>query len=297
MKRSMEWPAPAKLNLFLHVIGRRADGYHELQMVFQLLDRGDMLDFVVRADGQITRQPEIPGVPMEQDLVVRAAKALQAESGSAQGVDIFLHKTLPMGGGLGGGSSDAATTLVALNAVWDCGFSVDRLAQMGLSLGADVPVFVRGHSAWAEGVGEALTPLDLPEALFVVICPPVSVATAEIFSAPELTRNTPKTTIPRFLSGAGGNDCESVVCARVPEVAETLHFLREHASVIWARMTGTGACCFAVCASEEDANQVVKDLPRAWVQAGWSAWIAQGRNRSPLLSRLEQFQRDGILGV
>lgn len=297
MNRSNDWPAPAKLNLFLHVTGQRADGYHELQMVFQLLDRGDTLDFVPRADGQITRQPEIPGVPMEQDLVVRAAQALQAASGSSYGVDIHLHKITPMGGGLGGGSSDAATTLVALNALWGCGFSENQLAEMGLALGADVPVFVRGRSAWAEGVGEALTPLELPEAIFVVVCPPVSVATAEIFSAPELTRNTAKTTIPRFLSGAGRNDCESVVCARVPEVAETLHFLREHASVTWARMTGTGACCFAVCASEEDANQVVNDLPQAWLDAGWSTWIAQGRNRSPLLDRLEQFQSDEILGV
>ncbi|MGA1561590.1 MAG: 4-(cytidine 5'-diphospho)-2-C-methyl-D-erythritol kinase [Gammaproteobacteria bacterium] len=290
---SNDWPAPAKLNLFLHVTGRRVNGYHELQMVFQLLDRGDALDFATRADGQITRQPEIPGVPHEADLVVRAAKALQTASGCVQGADIHLHKITPMGGGLGGGSSDAATTLVALNALWNCGFSEDQLAEMGLALGADVPVFVRGHSAWAEGVGETLTPLELPEAHFAVVCPPVSVSTAEIFSAPELTRNTPKTTIPRFLSGAGRNDCESVVCARVPEVADTLHFLREHASVLWTRMTGTGACCFAVCASEEDANQVVNDLPRAWMDAGWSAWIAQGRNRSPLLDRLEQFRHEG----
>lgn len=287
---SKDWPAPAKLNLFLHITGRRADGYHELQMVFQLLDRGDMLDFTLREDGVITRQPEIAGVAMEDDLVVRAAQALQAASGSTQGADIHLHKILPMGGGLGGGSSDAATTLVALNALWGCGFSEDQLAEMGLALGADVPVFVRGRSAWAEGVGEALTPLDLPETHFAVICPPVSVSTAEIFSAPELTRNTPKTTIPRFLSGAGRNDCESVVCARVAEVAATLQYLREHASVLWARMTGTGACCFAACAKKEDANQVIGDLPQAWLDRGWSAWSAQGRNRSPLLDRLEQFQ-------
>ncbi len=291
---SLHWPAPAKLNLFLHVTGRRADGYHELQSVFQLLDRGDWLDFALRADGRIARVAEIPGVPMEHDLVVRAARALQQATACTQGVEINLQKNLPMGGGVGGGSSDAATTLVALNALWGCGLGVDELAVIGLGLGADVPVFVRGHSAWAEGVGEALTPIELPEAHFAVLCPPVVVSTAEIFATPELTRNTLKTTIPRFLSGAGRNDCDSVVCARVPEVAATLQFLREYAAVKTARMTGTGACCFAVCATEADANQVVSDLPRAWQQGGWQAWTAQGRNRSPLLERLEQFQRDGI---
>lgn len=271
------WPAPAKLNLFLHIIGRRSDGYHLLQSVFQFLDYGDTLHFSPRRDGEIRRLSELTGVSAEQDLVVRAARALQQASGCTQGVDIRLEKRLPMGGGLGGGSSDAATTLVALNRLWSTGLSTERLAELGLALGADVPVFIHGHSAWAEGVGEILTPVQLPEPWFVVLIPPVEVSTAKIFSDPELTRDTHALKIRDFLAGHGRNDCQDVVVRHYPAVAEAIDWLGRHGK---AMMTGTGACVFAAFDTQQEAETVFAARP-----AGWNGFVARGCNRSPLLER------------
>ncbi|MDH5181355.1 MAG: 4-(cytidine 5'-diphospho)-2-C-methyl-D-erythritol kinase [Gammaproteobacteria bacterium] len=268
------WPAPAKLNLFLHITGRRADGYHLLQSVFQFLDYGDELRFTVREDSTIRRTSELSGVRPEQDLVVRAARLLQDRTGTQAGVDIHVSKKLPMGGGLGGGSSNAATTLVALNQLWGCGLDIDSLAGMGLQLGADVPVFVRGEAAWAEGVGENLTPVTLPEPWYVVLIPPVTISTAEVFSDPQLIRDCPPITIRDFLSGAGDNICEPLVRNRYPEVAAALNALAEYAP---SRMTGTGACVFAAFEHEQTARAAWNSL-----QQHWQGFVAQGRNRSPL---------------
>jgi len=272
------WPAPAKLNLFLHVVGRRADGYHLLQTVFQFLDYGDELRFAVRDDGKIRRTAGLSGVAEHQDLTVRAAALLKQVGGIAPGVDIAVTKRLPMGAGLGGGSSDAATTLVAMNRLWRLNLPEEKLAELGLQLGADVPVFVRGRAAWAEGVGERLTPLELPEPWYVVVAPPCHVSTAEIFAAPELTRNAPPITIAAFLSGAGSNQCEAAVCGRYPEVGRALAWLGEYAP---ARMSGTGAAVFAPFPEEAEARRVAAAVP-----AAWQAFVAQGRNRSPLHERL-----------
>lgn len=272
------WPAPAKLNLFLHITGRRADGYHLLQSVFQFLDYGDSLEITPRQDGQILRQDSLPGVPADADLIYRAAKLIQQHTASPLGADIRLQKHLPMGGGLGGGSSDAATTLVALNQLWQLGLTTQQLAALGLALGADVPVFVHGLAAWAEGVGEQLTPLELPESWFVVIIPPVQVATGEIFAAAELTRDSPPITIRDFLAGQGGNVCQELVARRYPAVAEALAWLSQYAK---ATMTGTGACVFAAFEGRNQAESVFSQLP-----AGWQGFIAQGKNRSPLQERL-----------
>lgn len=276
------WPAPAKLNLFLHITGRRADGYHELQTVFQFLDYGDELRFSPRADGVIRRATDIDGVPEADDLIVRAARLLQAEAGCTQGVDIAIHKRLPMGGGLGGGSSDAATTLVALNFLWGVGLSEDRLAQLGLTLGADVPVFVRGRAAWAEGVGEQLTPVELPEPWYVVLAPAAHVATARLFSDPQLTRDMPPIKIRGFLAGEGCNVFEPLVRAGYPEVDAALSWLAQAAP---ARMTGTGACVFAAFDTEREARRVA-----ASAQGRWPAIVARGRNRSPLHDTLHGLQ-------
>lgn len=280
MAPSICWPAPAKLNLMLRVVGRRADGYHLLQSVFQFLDYGDEISLAVRDDGAVRRRGALPGVSLEQDLTVRAARLLQRESGCPLGVDIALRKRLPMGGGLGGGSSDAATVLVALNHAWQTGLDEDALAALGLRLGADVPVFVRGHAAWAEGVGERLTPVVLPEPWFVVIKPPCEVATAAVFQDAELTRNSPLSTIRDFLAGLAVNDCLPVVAKRYPEVAEALSWLARFGD---ARLTGTGSCVFAAFEDQEQARAVLAAAP-----AGYEGFVAQGRNRSPLLDRLKE---------
>ncbi len=276
------WPAPAKLNLFLHITGRREDGYHQLQTVFQFLDYGDLLYFSPRPDGQIGRTNDLPGVPEESDLVVRAAKLLQQTSGCTQGADIRVNKHLPMGGGLGGGSSDAATTLIALNHLWSLGLPREALAQLGLQLGADVPVFVHGHAAWAEGVGEKLTDVELPEPWFVVLIPTVQVTTAKIFNDPELTRDCPPITIRDFLTGQGDNVCQPLVEKRHPEVAEALQWLGQHGK---AMMTGTGACVFAAFEQEARAREVFSLRPQ-----GWQGFVAKGCNRSPLLQRLAKVE-------
>jgi 4-diphosphocytidyl-2-C-methyl-D-erythritol kinase len=275
------WPAPAKLNLFLHITGRRADGFHELQSAFQFLDYGDSLWFEVTSGPAIELEGGLPDVPPEKDLIVRAARKLASLAGTNQGVRIRLDKRLPAGGGLGGGSSDAATTLVALNVLWGLNLGMDELAGLGLRLGADVPVFVHGLAAWAEGVGEKLTPLpELDEPWYLVVHPSVNVSTAEIFSDPELTRNAPPLKIPAFLSGAGVNHLEPVVVRRYPEVGKALNWLSKHQP---ARMTGSGACVFARCKDRYQAETILQQLP-----APWTGFVARGCNRSPLLDALEQ---------
>lgn len=274
------WPAPAKLNLFLHIVGRRPDGYHLLQTVFQFLDRGDVLRFESVSGGSVRRIGGPLQVSEDEDLCVRAARRLQQVAGLREGVRIHLDKRLPMGGGLGGGSSDAATALVALNRLWRAGLSEDELAAIGLELGADVPVFVRGRAAWAEGVGERLQPLDaLSEPWYAVLCPPAHVATAELFGDPKLTRDCPPLKIRAFLSGQGGNVFEPVVRERYPAVGEALDFLGRFAP---ARLTGTGACVFAAFPDADAARRAVALAPRTW-----SGFAARGINRSPLLDRLE----------
>lgn len=272
-------PSPAKLNLFLHITGRRDDGYHELQTIFQFLDHGDELSFESTEDGEITIEPAIEGVPLEDNLIYKAAKLVREKSNSSKGVRIGLKKVLPMGGGLGGGSSNAATTLLAVNQLWQTGLSIDELAVAGLALGADVPVFVRGEACWAEGVGEKITPIkDLSENWFVVAVPDCHVDTKEIFSHKELTRDTQKCKISAALRGEGRNDCESVVCKIYEEVAKSLNLLNKFGP---ARMTGTGACCFLEVNSKEEANTVLAQLP-----ADLKAFVARGINQSPLHTAL-----------
>lgn len=268
------WPAPAKLNLFLHIVGRRPDGYHLLQTVFQFIDFSDSLQFEPRDDGRITRSSGPHDVPVEQDLSVRAARLLQQQAGVSAGTDIQITKRLPMGAGLGGGSSDAATTLVALNRLWNIGWEIERLAAFGLQLGADVPVFVRGRAAWGEGIGEVLTPLDLPEPWYLLLVPPVKVSTAAIFSAADLTRDTPPITISDFLSGRGRNDCEALVRRAYPEIDRALSWLSEHAT---AHLTGTGSALFARFDTEAAARALLAKVP-----AQWQGIVARGLNQSPL---------------
>jgi len=274
LKRLDACPAPAKLNLFLHVVGRRADGYHLLQTAFRLLDWGDTLSFASRDDGIVARANEIDGVPAEQDLVVRAARLLQAETGCTLGADIRLDKHLPMGGGLGGGSSDAATTLLALNRLWGTGLDRRQLAALGLRLGADVPFFIFGRDAFAEGVGEELQPLALPPAWYVIVAPPVTVPTAEIFTAGELTRNTERIKITDFAANTGHNDLQAVACSRYPEVRAAIDWLAQYAP---ARMTGSGACVFAQVADEADATRIVFACPEPF-----RAWKARSLMQHPL---------------
>ncbi len=284
------WPAPAKLNLFLHVTGRRADGYHELQTLFQLIDLCDTVGLEVREDGVIERR-EGPGeVEPQADLTLRAARALKAATGTALGASIRVHKRIPIGGGLGGGSTDAATALLALNHLWGCGLPVDALSELGLPLGADVPVFVRGFSAWAEGVGERLTPVELPERWYVVIRPGVSIPTREVFQSPELTRNSPLITIRAFFETGGRNDCEPVVRARWPEVAEALDWLggqlRIGSQQAPARLTGTGSCIFAAVASGAEAQRIAARVPQRW-----RSFVARGLNVSPVHALVQKSVR------
>jgi 4-diphosphocytidyl-2-C-methyl-D-erythritol kinase len=268
--------APAKLNLFLHVVGRRADGYHLLQTAFRLIDYGDELGFSVRDDGVVRRVTELAGVPAEADLCVRAARLLKNRARSRLGVDIELIKRLPVGGGLGGGSSDAATTLIVLNRLWQTGLARAQLQELALELGADVPVFVFGRSAFAEGVGERLAPLQLPPAWYLVLVPETAVSTAEIFSAPELTRNSIAITIAAFSVGQGRNDLEPVVCRRYPQVARHLEWLRQYGD---ARMTGSGACVFCGFETEAQAQRVLSALP-----PDMRGFVARGLDRHPLWS-------------
>ncbi|OIR19688.1 4-diphosphocytidyl-2-C-methyl-D-erythritol kinase [mine drainage metagenome] len=280
---TLSCPAPAKLNLFLHVVGRRADGYHLLQTLFRFIDLNDTLHFTPRADGQVLRVNALDGVPPEQDLCVRAARLLQQETGCRLGVDIELEKRIPMGGGLGGGSSDAATTLLALNRLWGLGLSRERLMQLGLALGADVPVFVFGENAFAEGVGERLQAFPLPDAWYVVLCPPVQVPTVQIFAHPELTRNTISMTMRALPKGldfrVGGpaglkNDLQAVACKLYPAVAEHLAWLAQYAPAL---MTGSGACVFAEFATQAEAQAVLQRLP-----SNMRGFVARGLQQHPL---------------
>lgn len=276
------WPAPAKLNLFLHILGKRPDGYHDLQTCFQFIDLCDELRIAVRADGKIQRRSGAAGVAADADLSVRAALALRRAAGSTLGADIDVLKRIPMGAGLGGGSSDAATTLVALNRLWGLDWSVDRLAELGLSLGADVPVFVRGRGAWGEGIGERLTPLYPPlapiEHNYLIIKPNVSISTAAVFADPELTRNTPPITIAGFFAAGGRNDCEPVVRHRYPAVGMALDWLSRYGA---ARLTGTGACVFVACETSARGREILNEMPPAF-----DGFLARGLNDSPLLERL-----------
>ncbi|QMI05387.1 4-(cytidine 5'-diphospho)-2-C-methyl-D-erythritol kinase [Citrobacter sp. RHB25-C09] len=274
------WPSPAKLNLFLYITGQRADGYHTLQTLFQFLDYGDTLGLELRSDGEIHLLTPVDGVANEDNLIVRAARLLMktaADSGrlhTGSGADIRIEKRLPMGGGLGGGSSNAATVLVALNHLWQCGLSVDELATLGLTLGADVPVFVRGHAAFAEGVGEILTPASPVEKWYLVAHPGVSIPTPVIFKDPELPRNTPKRSIDTLLKCEFSNDCEVIARKRFREVDEALSWLLEYAP---SRLTGTGACVFAEFDTESRARQVLEQAPE-WLKG----FVARGMNISPL---------------
>ncbi len=277
---SRHWPAPAKLNLMLHITGRRQDGYHLIQTVFQFIDFSDSLDFSIRDDDVISRQSDWQVVAEADDLIVHAAKLLQQMSACNLGADINLQKRLPTGGGLGGGSSDAATTLVALNYLWGLELSIEQLAEIGVQLGADVPVFVHGKAAWAEGVGERLTAIEPEESWYLVLRPDCSVSTKEVFNLSDLTRNTPAIRIRDFLEDGGHNDCESVVRNLYPQVAEALDWLGQFAV---ARMTGTGSCIFAGFDKQQQAESVHEKLPQ-----GWEGFVAKGLNNSPLQIRLEQ---------
>ena len=277
---TLSLPAPAKLNLFLHVTGQRDDGYHTLQTLFQFLDYGDTLHFSSRSDGKIALLSDLPGVDAEDNLIVRAARLLKEASSTPLGADIKLDKILPMGGGIGGGSSDAATTLLGLNHLWQTGLSIDQLAELGIRLGADVPVFVRGHAAWAEGVGEKLTPATLEEPWFLVVAPDCPVSTAEIFSDERLTRNSSPITLAAFVAGGGRNDCLPVVTTRYPEIRNTLILLNKYCE---AKMTGTGSCLFGAFPNEREADKVRARLP-----ATLRSFVARGCNVSPLHRELQK---------
>jgi len=268
------WPAPAKLNLFLHVVGRRSDGYHLLQTVFRLIDCCDRLRYSPRPSPNVSLAQPLPGVEEGDELCVRAARLLQRETGCRRGVEISIRKCIPMGGGLGGGSSDAATTLIALNRLWNLGLSRQRLAKLGIALGTDVPFFLCGENAFGEGVGEQLEPVILPRAWYVLLVPPVAVPTREIFAAPELTRNTKSIKISSFSAGFGQNDLEPVVCRRYPAVATHLAWLRAFGD---ARMSGSGACVFAEFPTEVQACTVVSELPPEM-----RGFAARGLERHPL---------------
>lgn len=268
------WPSPAKLNLFLYITGQRKDGYHNLQTLFQFLDYGDQLGFTLREDDKILLKTPIDGVAHEDNLIVRAARLLQSHAQVYQGVEIFVDKRMPMGGGLGGGSSNAATVLIALNTLWQCGLTDQNLADLGIALGADVPVFVMGHAAFAEGIGEKLQPVSPVEKWYLVAHPGVSIPTPVIFGDPELTRDTPIRSIDVLLSTTYANDCEPIARKRFCEVEQLLSWLLEYAP---SRLTGTGACVFAEFNSEPQARHVLSQAP-AWI----NGFVARGVNVSPL---------------
>ena len=269
------WPAPAKLNLFLRITGRRADGYHSLQTVFQFLDYGDELEFTMTDDGRVTRTTPVPGVDEDKDLAVRAARLLQETTGTRRGVQIRLTKRIPAGGGLGGGSSDAATTLLALNELWGAKLSRAELATLGRMLGADVPVFVQGQAAWAEGIGEILTPIEPEEAWYLVVAPPVHVSTAQVFADPELTRYSPPLTIRDFQAGRGlQNDLEPLVRSRYPEVDRAMRLLAEFGT---PRMSGSGGCVFLKVTGLDHGRKILERIPKPF-----TGFVAQGMNRHPL---------------
>lgn len=271
-------PSPAKINLFLHITGRRPDGYHNLQTLFQLLDHGDQLDITANETGDIRITPTLPGIPQEENLIYRAARSLQQHTGCTKGVEIHLHKHLPTGGGLGGGSSNAATALLGLHHLWQLNLTREELLEIGLTLGADVPVFLLGHTAWAEGIGEQLTPIEMPNHWYLVLTPNIHVSTIKVFAHQGLTRNSHAIKIRAFLEQGGRNDCLTVVEALYPEVKKARQWLAQFAE---ARLTGTGASIFAQFTSEADAKSVFEQIP-----AQWQGFIAKGVNTSPLLTSL-----------
>jgi 4-diphosphocytidyl-2-C-methyl-D-erythritol kinase len=273
------YPAPAKLNLFLHVVGRRADGYHLLQTAFQLIDCCDWLRFSPRNDAEVRLSRPLPGIAENEELAVRAARLLREETGCTQGLDIDIEKNIPVGGGLGGGSSDCATTLAVLNRLWKLGLPRARLAEMALAIGADVPFFLFGGNAFAEGIGELLAPLELPAAWYLVLVPPIVVHTRAVFAAPELTRNSKTIKISSFSAGFGRNDLEPVVCRRHAEVAAHLSWLRQFGD---ARMSGSGACVFARFETEREARSVLSKMP-----AEMRGFAVRGLDRHPLAGLLE----------
>ncbi|MBP7662791.1 4-(cytidine 5'-diphospho)-2-C-methyl-D-erythritol kinase [Shewanella sp. SW36] len=276
---SRHWPAPAKLNLFLHVNGRRADGYHELQTLFQFIDYCDMLDFKVTETAELILHSNISNVVADSDnLILRAAKSLQQTTGFTGGAEIWLDKRLPMGGGLGGGSSDAATTLVALNTLWNTQLSTEELAKIGLKLGADIPVFIHGFAAFAEGVGERLQAVNPSEPWYLIIAPDAHVSTAEVFQDPLLPRDTPKLAIDTLMNQPWANDCQKLVVSKYPQVAKALGWLLEYAP---SRMTGTGACVFGEFTQKQQALAALAKLP-----SEMQGFVAQGMNLSPLITRL-----------
>ncbi|MEO6075189.1 MAG: 4-(cytidine 5'-diphospho)-2-C-methyl-D-erythritol kinase [Dokdonella sp.] len=283
------WPSPAKLNLFLHITGRRDDGYHTLQTVFQLLDWGDSVGLRLRTDARIVRHGDVPGIAADDDLCIRAARLLQQRIGDGHGADIALAKQIPVGGGLGGGSSNAATVLIALNELWSGGLDVDALSELGLQLGADVPVFVRGHSAFAEGIGEILTPVQLPERWFLVVAPGVHAPTAALFQSSELTRDTPATTIPRFLAGEiTCNAFQTLVRRQYPAVERALAWLEQSGA---ARLSGSGASVFLPLRDADQGNKLLAELP-----ADMRAVVTRGVNRSPLLDAVAGWRQTGKTG-
>jgi 4-diphosphocytidyl-2-C-methyl-D-erythritol kinase len=281
MTPSITLPAPPKLNLFLYITGRRDNGYHNLQTLFQLLDGGDQLTFTATDDGNISLEPQIHGVAEEDNLIVRAALALQRQALCSRGCKIQLDKRLPMGAGLGGGSSNAATTLLALNTIWECNFSISKLAELGAQLGADVPVFVRGYSAFAEGIGDQLTAVEIPESWYLVVTPNCSVSTEKIFSHPQLTRNSSPIKIRALSEEQYRNDCQAIVEKLHPEVAEVVKWLRAYSEPL---MTGTGASVFCRWATEAQAKEVLSRVPQHW-----KAFIARGVNHSQVHQKLKKF--------
>lgn len=278
MIQHQSWPSPAKLNLFLHINGQLDNGYHQLQSLFQLLDYGDSLEFAITRDSEINITTPIAGVAIQDNLIFKAAKLLQEFSECKLGCDISLNKVLPMGGGIGGGSSNAATTLVALNYLWDIHLPIEELAQLGLKLGADVPIFVRGQTAFAEGVGEKLYPVELPEQYYLVVFPNCHVSTADVFGHPELPRNTPVIDFSQYRFETTHNDCQQLVCDLYPDVAKVLHRLLEYAP---SRMTGTGACVFAIFDERSAAESALQSIA-----SDVSAFVAKGVNTSPLHCKL-----------
>ncbi len=281
MMSSITLSAPPKVNLFLHITGQRDDGYHNLQTLFQLLDGGDQLRLTATDDGAIKLSPQIPGVAEQDNLIVRAARALQQKTHCTQGCSIELTKTLPMGAGLGGGSSNAATTLLGLNALWGCNLSIAELARLGARLGADVPVFIEGRSAFAEGIGDQLTAMDIPESWYLVITPPCTVPTGEIFSHPQLTRHSPPIKIRALSEEQYRNDCQAVVEKLYPPVKEVLEWLENHGKPM---MTGTGASVFCRWKTRAEADRVLAEVPR-----DWNAFVARGVNHSPVHKQLRDF--------
>ena len=273
--------SPAKVNLFLHIIGRKSNGYHNLETIFQLLDYGDSISFSARCDSRITLHSNVNDIPRNDNLIIRAAELLRKKAGIKKGCSILLNKIIPMGAGLGGGSSNAATTLVALNSIWNCGLALQELSDLGQTLGADIPVFVNGNTSFAESTGEILSPLELREKWFLVITPICHISTQEIFSQPQLTRNSPPIKIRALPSGRGRNDCQEVVLSEYPEVREVLDWLENFAEAL---LTGTGSSVFCKFDNQKEALRVLNEVPKKW-----RGFVARGINSSPVQQQVRDY--------